>query len=71
MSAYHQMGHDSWNIVAEADMYGGLILSPVNDTPARTKERLEALIEQKPKLDVILDPQLYKRLFICGKIFVP
>lgn len=62
MAAYHQMGHDSWNLVADGNLgpFGGLILSPVNNTPGETAERLQKLGLQLQMLEVILDPQLYK-----------
>jgi hypothetical protein len=60
MSAYHQMGHDSWNLVPaeNLDRFSGLILSPVNDTVEQTSSRLEG-ISNRNSLDVVLDPQFY------------
>jgi hypothetical protein len=62
MPAYHQMGHDSWNLVDEPGLQGyrGIILSPVNCTPEQTGHRLEQLGKVRDPLDVILDPQLYR-----------
>lgn len=62
MPAYHQMGHDSWNLVDEPGLQGyrGIVLSPVNCTPEQTLHRLEQLGKVRGPLDVILDPQLYK-----------
>ena len=62
MAAYHQMGHDSWNLVDEKVLpgYAGLILSPVNDTPDEVATRLIALKKANPAAEVILDPQFYQ-----------
>ncbi len=61
MASFHQMGHDSWNLVAEQHLSGfaGLVLSPVNDTPEDTKTKLTEARRTKPDLEVIFDPQLY------------
>ncbi len=62
MAAYHQMGHDSWNLVGEDELrsYRGLVLSPVNNGPAEMAEKLGALGSLRSALDVVLDPQFYK-----------
>jgi hypothetical protein len=62
MPSYHQMGHDSWNLVAEDALtaFRGLVLSPVNDNPEEAARRLEALGARRGQLDIILDPQFYK-----------
>jgi hypothetical protein len=62
MSSYHQMGHDSWNLVSEEALtsFGGLVLSPVNDSPEQVRERLASLGTRRDHLDIILDPQFYK-----------
>lgn len=63
MGAYHQMGHDSWNLVGEADLlnYKGLILSPVNDPPEQVKQRLSKIENNTRKgFEVIFDPQFYE-----------
>lgn len=62
MPAYHQMGHDSWNLIDEPGLqgFGGIILSPVNCTPEQTAVRLEQLGRARVNMDVVLDPQLYK-----------
>ena len=62
MAVYHQMGHDSWNLIAEKNLrnYAGLILSPVNDSPADVTAKLAKLGKQRNTLEVILDPQFYK-----------
>jgi hypothetical protein len=59
MSAYHQMGHDSRNLLREDDLatYSGAVLSPVNDP----LDRLVALIQELSSsgMEFIFDPQLY------------
>ena len=42
MSAYLQMGHDTENLVGEADLeeFQGLILSPVNREPDKLRENV-------------------------------
>jgi hypothetical protein len=60
MSAYHQMGHQSANLVSEVNLaaYGGVITSPVNDS----REEMLALCDQhreRPGFELIFDPQLY------------
>jgi hypothetical protein len=62
MSAYHQIGHDSWNLVAEPELesFAGLVLSPVNDDPATANRRLSEIRKSGRSLEVILDPQLYR-----------
>jgi hypothetical protein len=56
------MGNDSWNIAGEEALasFGGLILSPVNDSPDDVTRRLASLGARRAALDVVLDPQLYK-----------
>lgn len=62
MAVYHQMGYDSWNLIAEKSLrnYAGLILSPVNDSPSDVTTKLAKLGKQRSSLEVILDPQFYK-----------
>lgn len=62
MGAYHQMGHDSWNLVNEKALlgYDGIVLSPVNDSPEAVEARLKKLGKLRDKIEVILDPQFYK-----------
>lgn len=60
MSAYHQMGNDSINLVFEEGLasYKGAILSPVNCDKANTLKlvnRMRAL----DRLEIVFDPQLY------------
>ncbi len=59
MGAYHQMGHDSENLLSEPDLgrYQGAILSPVNyakpDVIAQIRDH------SSDKFEMIFDPQLY------------
>ncbi|MHB1799510.1 MAG: hypothetical protein ACYCUI_14620 [Vulcanimicrobiaceae bacterium] len=60
MPVYHQMGHQSGNLVAEPDLgaYAGEIASPVNYTPSE----MQTLCDQhreRPGFECIFDPQLY------------
>ncbi|MHB8141951.1 MAG: hypothetical protein ACYDHD_12000 [Vulcanimicrobiaceae bacterium] len=60
MPVYHQMGHQSGNLVSEPDLaaYVGEIASPVNYTP----EEMQALCNEhrgRQNFEVIFDPQLY------------
>ncbi len=59
MSVYHQMGHDSWNLLQEQglSLYKGAILSPVNDAEEKMAERLGQY--RTSNAEVIFDPQLY------------
>jgi hypothetical protein len=70
MAAYHQMGHDSWNLVNEEALssFAGLVLSPVNSTPDQVIEKLHDLGEARERLDIVLDPQLYKPRSDRGKL---
>ncbi len=60
MASYHQMGHDSRNLLDEADLvaYRGAILSPVNEPQARMVEFLAGLASL-PDFETLFDPQLY------------
>ena len=59
MAVYHQMGHNSLNLLGESNLvlYKGAILSPVNED----EERLQAAIQNRSTEDfeMIFDPQLY------------
>ena len=59
MSVYHQIGHDSQNLLSEErlSLYKGAILSPVN----YTEEKVVAQIKEhtNDKFEMIFDPQLY------------
>ncbi len=70
MASYLQLGHDSWNLLEEADIgvYSGLVLSPVNDGPADVQVRLARLGDARDNLEVILDPQMYNPAVDKGKL---
>lgn len=56
MSAFHQMGHDSSNLLGVVAGFQGAILSPVN----LGESAIIALTEQhREALDFVFDPQLY------------
>lgn len=57
MSAFHQMGHDTKNLLDDAalDSFNGAILSPVNYTEDETR----AQIGRHDTLHFMFDPQLY------------
>lgn len=59
MSAYHQMGHDSENLLSDTNlsMYKGAVMSPVNND----EETMRACIaiHGSDSFEMILDPQLY------------
>ncbi|MBK7583780.1 MAG: hypothetical protein IPI67_26750 [Myxococcales bacterium] len=57
MGAYHQMGHQTENLVEEVKGYDGVILSPMNVEPAEAVDDAKKWVEAG--LDVLLDPQLY------------
>lgn len=62
MGAYHQIGHDSENLLFEPELgqFSGAILSPVNYGPSKTQAQVaRALEDLKSPFDLILDPQLY------------
>ncbi len=70
MSAYLQMGHDSWNLLDNPDIgvYKGIIVSPVNDEPTAVQTRLMKLKERRSEFEVILDPQLYRPHTLKGQL---
>lgn len=60
MPAYHQMGHNTENLVGETDLneFAGIVLSPLN----REHDELSRHIEKFRELgtyDIVFDPQLY------------
>lgn len=57
MTVFHQMGHDSENIVGVVEGYGGVVLSPVNATEDRVQRCIQSHADSR--LEFILDPQLY------------
>lgn len=69
MSVYHQMGHQSENLLSEPklDRYAGAILSPVNfDEPSMCRQ--VAGYRRNPAAEAIFDPQLYYPHTDLGKI---
>lgn len=60
MSAYHQMGHDSENLLHEAHLAGfqGAILSPVNYSLPEVRAQVDSFTS-RPDFELIFDPQLY------------
>ncbi|MDP9966886.1 hypothetical protein J2W37_004616 [Variovorax paradoxus] len=61
MSAYLQLGHESWSLLDEPALsdFKGIVLSPVNDTPEYVEDRLKRLKERRGDYEIILDPQFY------------
>lgn len=61
MSAYHQLGHHSINLVYEPGLaaYKGAILSPINYSPTETKDNCAKIRKKCEGMDIIFDPQLY------------
>lgn len=61
MSAYHQLGHHSANLVLEPGLssYKGAVLSPVNYSPTETLECCVNVRRKRSELDIVFDPQLY------------
>ena len=59
MASYHQMGHDSKNLLKETGLsrFSGAILSPVNETMGE----MARIVEHSPTetFEFIFDPQLY------------
>jgi hypothetical protein len=68
MAVYHQMGHNSLNLLRESNLalYKGAILSPVNED----EEHLQAAIQNRSTEDfeMIFDPQLYYPSVERGKL---
>jgi hypothetical protein len=57
MPAYHQMGHDSRNLLGEVSGFRGAIISPVNELEADVKAMVDA--HGSGSFEFIFDPQLY------------
>jgi len=57
MGVFHQMGHDSENLVREVQGYAGVILSPVNATMDRVRSLMEEHAESE--MEFLFDPQMY------------
>lgn len=60
MSVYHQMGHNSFNLILEEElsMYKGAILSPVNDDEEKIAYYINKM-RQIENFEIIFDSQLY------------
>jgi hypothetical protein len=60
MPAFHQMGNDSENLLAEPDLgrYQGCVLSPVNYDKGKIVAQL-AQLKERPGFSTVFDPQLY------------
>lgn len=59
MAVYHQMGHDSQNLLAYSDLslYRGAVLSPVNEDELHMQSIIERY--RSDDFEMIFDPQLY------------
>jgi hypothetical protein len=57
MSTYHQMGHDSQNLLGAVDGFSGAILSPVNEV----EDDVIGMVKQhaSDSFEFVFDPQLY------------
>lgn len=60
MPVYHQMGHDSENLLREPNLqqFSGAILSPVNYDAVRISQQIASFAD-RPTFELIFDPQLY------------
>lgn len=69
MSAFHQMGHDSENLlrVPELSAFRGAILSPVNYNEAKVLSQVTKLRES-PEMESWFDPQLYVPTSARGRL---
>ena len=61
MPAFHQIGHDSENLLFEEQLarFGGAILSPLNYTPDEVRAQI-ARLKDLPGFVTVLDPHLYR-----------
>ena len=61
MSVFHQIGHDSENLLAEDELsgFGGAILSPLNYSPADITGQI-ATLRDRENFITIFDPHLYR-----------
>lgn len=57
MPAYHQMGHDSRNLLDAVTGYAGAIISPVNEVEVDVAEMVREA--PSPDFEFVFDPQLY------------
>jgi hypothetical protein len=60
MATYHQMGHDSENLLREPELMGfsGVILSPVNYDASEVAAQIDAC-RRDGRIESVFDPQLY------------
>lgn len=60
MAAYHQMGHDTENLIGETDLdeFNGIVLSPVNRTASELAQEVTTF-RTRGHYDIVVDPQLY------------
>jgi len=58
MAVYHQIGHDSMNLVLDKNLsqYKGIVCSPLNYTEEKTISEISRLPDD---FEIIFDPQLY------------
>lgn len=58
MSVFHQIGHDSFNLVndSELNQYAGMVCSPLNYSAQKVKSHIELM---PPQFISLFDPQLY------------
>jgi len=68
MAVYHQMGHDSQNLLSEDNLncYRGALLSPVNYTEEKVKAQIRQHVSDN--FEMIFDPQLYYPLSERGEL---
>jgi hypothetical protein len=68
MTVYHQMGHDSVNLLYEPklNLYRGAILSPVNYGPDEILKQVR--LYSTDDFEMILDPQLYQPRVQRGRL---
>ena len=61
MAAFHQMGHDSENLLFEPglDIFSGAILSPLNYGPEDVSAQIAA-VKDRERFTTIFDPHLYR-----------
>ncbi len=70
MSAYHQMGHHSENLLSDKHLnhFSGAILSPVNYNEQETVVQVSSGVENGRQFDWVFDPQLYYPKSERGKL---
>ncbi|MBI3827889.1 MAG: hypothetical protein HY291_00115 [Planctomycetes bacterium] len=61
MSVYHQMGHDSQNLLEEVGLndFRGAVLSPVNYGRSKILQQLDICKKIRADFETVFDPQLY------------